>query len=176
MSICYASVNIANTSSGPESSRSGPHANVDLHVTTQCWDVVNGYNSRFKGDENLYQCWCYDQRSIGQSVLVSSNHLRPKTVTVKQLRVCWCRAPSLRIGQVCRIQLLLVLASADILGSKSLGTHDHILLSQIPGPPIYMRQETCGPVIPPGTGFSFRRLLRLAGLRWRHTNQPLTRD
>jgi hypothetical protein len=52
-------------------------------------------------------------------------------VTVKQLRVCSCRAPSLTRGRVCRLQLLLVLASAVILGSKSRGTHDHILLSQV---------------------------------------------
>jgi hypothetical protein len=33
------------------------------------------------------------------------------------------------------LQLLLVLASAVILGSESHGTHDHILLSQIPDSP-----------------------------------------
>jgi hypothetical protein len=42
-------------------------------------------------------------------------------------------------GWVCRLQLLLALASAVILRSESRGTHDHILLSQIrnsprPGP------------------------------------------
>jgi hypothetical protein len=51
-------------------------------------------------------------------------------ITFKQLRVFWCGAPSLSRGQVC-LQLLLVLASAVILGSESLGNHDHILLSQI---------------------------------------------
>jgi hypothetical protein len=34
-------------------------------------------------------------------------------------------------GRVCRLQLLLVLASAVILRSESRATHDHILLSQI---------------------------------------------
>jgi hypothetical protein len=34
-------------------------------------------------------------------------------------------------GWVCRLKLLLVLASADILRSESRGNHDHILLSQI---------------------------------------------
>jgi hypothetical protein len=34
-------------------------------------------------------------------------------------------------GWVCRLQLLLALASAVILRSESRGTHDHILLSQI---------------------------------------------
>jgi hypothetical protein len=32
--------------------------------------------------------------------------------------------------------------------------------------------EQGGPVIPQGTGFPFRRLLRLAGLRWRYSNPP----
>jgi hypothetical protein len=59
-----------------------------------------------------------------------------------------------------------VLASSVILGSEFRGSHDHILLSQIrdsqpgeTGPCIYVPQEQGGPVIPPGTGFPFRRLL-----------------
>jgi hypothetical protein len=35
-------------------------------------------------------------------------------ITVRQLRVCWCGALSLTRGRVCRLQLLLVLASAVI--------------------------------------------------------------
>jgi hypothetical protein len=38
---------------------------------------------------------------------------------------------SLTRGWVCHLQLMLVLASAVILRSESIGTHDHILLSQI---------------------------------------------
>jgi hypothetical protein len=41
-----------------------------------------------------------------------------------------------------------------------------------PGPRIYIHQEQGGLVIPPGTGFFFIRLLRLAGLRWRYSNPP----
>jgi hypothetical protein len=52
-------------------------------------------------------------------------------ITVRQLRGCWCWAPSLTRQQVCRLQLLLALASAVIFGSESRGTHDRILLSQI---------------------------------------------
>jgi hypothetical protein len=33
-------------------------------------------------------------------------------------------------------------------------------------------KEQGGPVMTPGTGFSFRRLLRLAGLRWRYSTPP----
>jgi hypothetical protein len=47
-------------------------------------------------------------------------------ITVRQLRVCWCGAFSLTRGRVCRLQLLLALASAVILESESLGTRDHI--------------------------------------------------
>jgi hypothetical protein len=41
-----------------------------------------------------------------------------------------------------------------------------------PGPRIYIPQEQGGPVIPTGTGFPFRRLLRLARLRWRYSIPP----
>jgi hypothetical protein len=73
--------------------------------------------------------------------------------TVWQLRVCWFGAPSLTRGRVCRLQFLLVLASAVILGSESRRTRGHILLSQI-------------------RDFPFRRFLRLAGLRWRYSTPP----
>jgi hypothetical protein len=49
--------------------------------------------------------------------------------------------------------MLLALANAVSLGSESLGTRDHILLSQI-------------------WDFPFRRLLRLAGSRWRYSTPP----
>jgi hypothetical protein len=52
-------------------------------------------------------------------------------ITIRQLRVCWCGAPSLTRGRVYRLQLLLTLASAVILGSECCGIHDCILLSQI---------------------------------------------
>jgi hypothetical protein len=45
------------------------------------------------------------------------------------------------------------LATAVILGSQSVETRDHILLSQIPD-------------------FPFRRLVRVAGLRWRYSTPP----
>jgi hypothetical protein len=63
-------------------------------------------------------------------------------ITLRQLLVCLCGALSLTRGRVCRLQLLLVIASADIFGSDSHGTRDHNLLSQI-------------------RDFPWRRLLRL---------------
>jgi hypothetical protein len=41
-----------------------------------------------------------------------------------------------------------------------------------PGPRIYIPQEQGDPVIPPGTGFPFRRLQRLAGIQWRYSTSP----
>jgi hypothetical protein len=60
---------------------------------------------------------------------------------------------SLTRGWACHLQLLLVLASAFILGSESRGTRDHNLLPQI-------------------RDFRFCLLLRLAGLRWRYSTLP----
>jgi hypothetical protein len=74
-------------------------------------------------------------------------------ITVRELQFCWCGALSQTRGLVCRLQWLLGLASAVMLGFKSRGTHDHILLSQI-------------------RDFPFRRLLRLAGLRRRYSTPP----
>jgi hypothetical protein len=52
-------------------------------------------------------------------------------ITVRQLWVCWRGALSLTRGRCCRLQWLVALASAVILGSESPGTRDLILLSQI---------------------------------------------
>jgi hypothetical protein len=93
-------------------------------------------------------------------------------ISFRQLRVCYFVAPSLTRRRVCNIlvQLLLGLARAVTIGSKSRRTHGHILLSHLrlpqpgrPGPRIYIPQEQVGPVIAPGTGFPLCRLLRLAG-------------
>jgi hypothetical protein len=94
----------------------------------------------------------------GQSASLSWDKHPPGTydhnfITVRQLWVCWCGTLSLRRGRVCRLQLLQDVASVVILRSESRGTHDHILLSQIPD-------------------FRFCRLLWLAGLRWRYSTPP----
>jgi hypothetical protein len=99
---------------------------------------------------------------------------------VCQMWVSWCEAPSLTRGWVCNllVQLLLGLARAVTLGSKSGRTHNHILPhwdssnleDQVPR--IYIPQEQGGLLLPPGTGFPFRRHLRLAWLWWRYSNPP----
>jgi hypothetical protein len=74
-------------------------------------------------------------------------------ISVRQLRVCWCGVLSLTRGRVCRLQLLPGLARAVNFGSGYHGSSDYILLPQI-------------------RDFPSRRLLRLAGLRWRYSTPP----
>jgi hypothetical protein len=95
--------------------------------------------------------------TVGRTVCLGTKHpfgaYDQILITVWQLRVCWCGAPSLMRGRVCRLQFLLALASAVIFGSEPRRTRGHILLPQI-------------------RDFPFRRLLWLAGSRWRYSTSP----
>jgi hypothetical protein len=71
------------------------------------------------------------------------------------------------------------ICSAITQWSESRRTRNHTLLSHLrlpqprrPGSRIYIPKEQGGQVIPSGIGFPLRRLLRLAGLRWRYSNPP----
>jgi hypothetical protein len=97
------------------------------------------------------------------------------------LRVYWCGEPSLTRGWVLNllVNLLIGFASAVTLRSKFRGTHNHILCFIWDSPnlegkiPVFLSlQEQGGPVMPSGTSFHFRRLLRLTGLCWRYSNPP----
>jgi hypothetical protein len=57
-------------------------------------------------------------------------------ISFRQLRLCYFVAPFLTKGRVCNLleQLLLSLARAVTLGSKSCRTHGHILLSHLRRP------------------------------------------
>jgi hypothetical protein len=73
-----------------------------------------------------------------QSVLATSPWRPTTRLFIFQLNTCGYSpyvTSSLTRGSVCRLQLLLFLASAVILRFESHGTHDHILLSQIPDSP-----------------------------------------
>jgi hypothetical protein len=142
---------------------------------------LTDYNSKPKSK------LCYDRRSVGQSVLVSSLHLGPKTRFYYCQRVAgllmWAALSEERT--ICPLQLLLALASPVILQSEFRGTHGHILLSDsrlsLPGGPephIYMYASPRNRVAQfiPGTGFPLRRLLRLAfepASTWREDNCQL---
>jgi hypothetical protein len=100
----------------------------------------------------------------------------------RQLRVCYFVAPSLTRGWTRNLLLLLDLASTVPLGSEDRGTRDHILLSQFfrlphaEGSGPHILKEQGGPVKLLGTGFPFRRLVWLAGLRWRYSKPPTHGD
>jgi hypothetical protein len=106
----------------------------------------------------------YDWRFTVNQVILAPGPLRPTTNVFFQLNTCGYNpyvTSSVTRGWVCRLQLLLALASAAILGCESRGTHDYILLSHIRVSPNLegQAQEQEDPVIPPDTGFSFDWLL-----------------
>jgi hypothetical protein len=76
----------------------------------------------------------YDYRFTTNQLVLAPSPLRLTTSISFQLNPCG-HSPyvtsSLMRGRVCRLQLLLVLASVLIPGSDSRGTHDHTLLYQI---------------------------------------------
>jgi hypothetical protein len=117
-----------------------PHLNSQSHFFRLPSRAQNSINCSFVNPELDGRFWvwflCYDRRSVA-----------------RQLRFCWCGALSLTRGRICRLQLLLAVISAVILGSESRGTRNQILLSQI-------------------RDFPFRRLLWLAGLPWRYSTPP----
>jgi hypothetical protein len=84
-----------------------------FHFPSQSYITTNGQSVSLYWCQSLY---------LGQEQII---------VTAIQLRVCWWEAPFLMRGQICRLKLLLVLASAFILGPESRETHDDILPSQI---------------------------------------------
>jgi hypothetical protein len=95
--------------------------------------------------ESLYDWWFTAPRPLR---LTTSNF-------IFQLNICGYSpyvTSSLTIGWVCRLQLLLALARAVILGSESCEDHEHILLSQIQEPPPNWRARS--PYLyAPGTGW-----------------------
>jgi hypothetical protein len=113
-------------------------------LTSECLTTDWTSQSHIATDgQPVIKSWCRAPSGAHDQILI----------TVWQLRSCFCGAPSLTRGRVCHLYMLLTLASAAFLRSESLGTRDHILLSQI-------------------WDFPFRRLLRLAGSRWRYSTPP----
>jgi hypothetical protein len=115
-----------------------------------------------------------DGQSVSQYVLVLSPlwDLWPD-ITVRMLLSCFCGALFLT-----RMDLQFAVQSLNGPSSTEPVTvlYSHLRLPQPKGPGscIYIPQENGGPVMHPGTGFPWRRLLQLAGLRWRYSNPPST--
>jgi hypothetical protein len=81
----------------------------------------------------------YDWRFTANQFVLAISPLRLTASNfIFQLNTCGYSpyvTSSLRRGWVCRLQLLVVLASVVILRSESCRTHDHIVLSQIRNSP-----------------------------------------
>jgi hypothetical protein len=95
-------------------------------------------------------------------------------ITVRQLRVCWCGAPPDE-----RTGLSFTIAAGPRQRSHSWVRVPYFTVSDSrlrqpggAGPRIYIHQEEGGQVMPPGSGFPFRRLLRLGGLQLRYSTPP----
>jgi hypothetical protein len=105
-------------------------------------------------------------------------------ITVRHLRICWCGVSSLKRGWVCRLQLLLALAGTVILRFESragLMTIFYCLRFDTPRNWRARSQYLYSPrnrvvQLYPGIGFSYCRLLWLAGLQWRYSNPPPSGD
>jgi hypothetical protein len=131
------------------------------HYLTHCHLLPTGHSTGTILTSNWTPLYSFkskshcDWRSVSQYVLVSNPiwGLWPDIYYCLTVTVLFLGAPSLTRGRVCGLQLLLLLASAVFVRSESIGTHDHILLSQI-------------------WDFPFRCLLRLAGSRLRCSTPP----
>jgi hypothetical protein len=122
-----------------------------------------------------------DWRFTANQFILATSLLRPTTRIFFQLNTC-SNSPyvtsSLTIRWVCRLQLLLALASA-VLRSEYRITHDHILLSQIRDPnledqvPVFVSpRNRLAQLYPQALGFPFCRLVRFTGLLWRYSTPP----
>jgi hypothetical protein len=117
--------------------------------------------------------WCH----------VSIRNPRPDFFTAKQLRYCLCGAPSLTRGQVWSVnynccwpspeQSFLVPSPTGLMAIFYCPRLETRPIWRARSPYFYIPLEKSGPLVYPGTGFSFRRLLRLEGLRWKYSNPPL---
>jgi hypothetical protein len=137
-----------------------------IRISANQTDIGNEYplnTSESESESDLLHDWRF---TANQFVSAKSSLRLTTSNFFLQLNTCGYNpyvTSSLTRGWVCRLQLLLILASAVILTSESCWTHDHILLSQIRDSPnlegqvpvFISPQEQGDPVIPPGTGFTF---------------------
>jgi hypothetical protein len=101
-------------------------------LTLHSWTLSHDCNlTQLESESELL----YDWRFTANQFVLATSPLRLTTNTfIFQLNICGYSpyaTSSLTRGWVCRLQLLLGLASAVINRSESRGTHDNILLSQI---------------------------------------------
>jgi hypothetical protein len=133
--------------------------------------------SRIRESELLY-----DGRFTANQFVLATSALRPTTsiFSTEQLRLQSFR----NIHSYERMGLSFTIAAGPRQRSHSQVrvprySWPHFTVSDLrlpqpggPGLRVYIPQEQGGPVIPLGSGFPFRHLKRLAGLRWTYSIQP----
>jgi hypothetical protein len=84
-----------------------------------CSLLLQLLNSQFQFSNLIFLAWVLSlmlRPTVSRLVCLRINHpswaYDQMFITVRQMRICWCRALSLTRGRVCRLQLLLALASA----------------------------------------------------------------
>jgi hypothetical protein len=155
-----------------------------LHPLPSNCEFLLKLNLLFTDWPNSKSKICYDWRSVGQSVLLSSPHLGHKTISLLLSDSCWFVAVGRPLwredGSVVYNRCWFSPAqSLSVPGPAGLMTIFYCLRFETPQTwmarsPYLYPQEQGGPVIHPGTSSPFRRLLRLAGLWWKYSN-PHTR-
>jgi hypothetical protein len=118
---------------------------------------------------------CYNRLSVGQSLLALSSRLGPKTTFLLLSDSCGF----VDVGRPLRREGVSVIYSCywasptqSFTGPSPTGLITIFYCLRFETPPTwrawspYLYLTGGGPAIPQGTEFPFRRLLRLAGLRW----------
>jgi hypothetical protein len=112
----------------------------------------------------------YDRHSVRQCILVLGTHLAPLTNFHFSLKFSFDSSGFVVLYRpLWREGVSVIYCCSRSSPAQSRGAQDHILLSQFlrlpqpggPGVRIYIPKEQGGPDMPPGTGFPFRRFLRL---------------
>jgi hypothetical protein len=116
---------------------------------------------------------CYNRRSVGQFDMMSSTHLEFTTRFLLLSDSCGF----VDVGRSLWREYGSVVYNCCWSSPAKSWPYFTVSDSRLPQPGvrspfIYIPQEEGDPVIPPSTGFPFRRLLLLAGLRWMYSNQP----
>jgi hypothetical protein len=147
--------------------------NLVLFSHTTLWHAMTSSSFRLIPGSVQFRVQSYEYFTTGGLLpVLATRSLRPTTriFFIFQLNTCGYSphvTSCLTRGWVCRLQLLLVLASALILRSESHGTHGYMLMSQIRDS---SNPEGQVPVfISPGNMVAWWYLLRLAVLRWRYS-------
>jgi hypothetical protein len=149
------------------------------HVTSGTQNALNNLKLKFHLESELLYDWRFTANQFvlatsplrpTTSIFLSTRHLRSLSlrniISDEKMGLSFTIAPGPR--QRSHYQVRVPRDSWPYFTVSD----SRLLQPGGPGPRIYIPQEEGGPVIPPGTGFPFRRVLRLTGQRWRYSTPP----